>query len=73
MKRRKRAKRRSILEIRKQDGELDEVIVRNPDSVHFEQMAGNHIWCGITVGDRLIHVNISHPHHNAKLIYRVEE
>lgn len=52
--------------------ELDEVIARNPGMVHFESMADDQLWCGITLSDgRSLAVNIWAT--RGKLRWRVSE
>jgi hypothetical protein len=48
-------KTKKPVEIRYEDGELDEVCLEKPDFVHFEVMSRGAIWCGITMknGERL--------------------
>jgi len=47
---------------------LDEVIARDPGMVHFEQMADDQLWCGITLADgRSLAVNIWAERKSGKL------
>jgi hypothetical protein len=46
------------VEVRCEDYELDEVIVRRPESVHFEKLDNGEWWCGISLGDQLLHIKI---------------
>ena len=46
------------LEIRYDDGQLDEIVATGCD-LHIEQLGGNMWWMSIEVGGRMIHVHFS--------------
>lgn len=54
------------------DGQLDEVVVRRPDFVHFERMSDQSIWCGITVGEKTVHVRIGAKNNRSHVYYFAE-
>lgn len=60
------------IELRYQDGELDEVVVRSPEMVHFEVMSDQSIWCGIYAGDKSVRVWICSKNGRSHVSYSAE-